>query len=180
MNASVAKDISRQLAGVRGSGKAPEFEILDFSLYIGGDSEIQKFRFSLVILIDGEKIEVIEEDECCPGSSPKKGSGFRGKIDSVNMMDRAFRRAILKRYPELTIIEEFCFSSYVVHAVDTSGVGHHVQVVMGLENHKGRWTLRLVGSDISQLTLKGFHNIYHWMLWRLLRRQRGEARRSKV
>ncbi|MBI5071282.1 hypothetical protein HZB93_00045 [Candidatus Falkowbacteria bacterium] len=174
--------LERELAGAIAAGKAPQFEVLSFGFHkqrrVDDGKVASCFRIEISTLLDGQVVEIA--DEQAVSQRVKNGAAFEGRLGSVDLMERALRKALIKRWPE---IEQHLgcvrIVGYSVFAVDYEH-SHHVQVTFKVTCREGKepHTVTREGVDTLGVTFDSLVTIYHWVAWRLLRRLRGERREN--
>lgn len=172
--------LEKELLGAIAAGKAPRFEVFVFDFrkqrrVCEGQVE-GSFQVSLGMLLDGQLVEVAEEQKLT--RCEKKGDGFEGRIGSVDLMERALRKALLNRWPQIRWhLRQTRIVSYSATALDYQH-SHRVQVTFGVVCRDDQAPRILVreGVDTLGVTFDSLTTIYHWVAWRLLRRLRGEKR----
>ncbi len=171
--------IGRELAGAIAAGKAPQFGVVRFRVHNDWiDANSSLLKIDLALILDGELVEIL--DERVVEERAKNGHAFDGRLGSIDLMERALRGALQKRWPEIKRhLDEVQIVSYCAFTADYAK-SHHVQVTFKVACGKG-YALRPVvreGVDTIGKTRHTLVVIFHWLAWRLLRRLRGEQRKN--
>lgn len=174
--------IEEELAGAIAAGKAPQFEVVKCNLQNSyartRRGTASRLHLELVLLLDGRLIVIT--DRQAVKTRVKNGHAFDGRLGSVDLLERAFRRALQRRWPKVgQYLKEMRIGSYSVFAADYAQ-SHHVRVTFRTSCYE-RQALRTVvreGVDTLGVTRDALATIFHWVAWRLLRRLRGEQRKN--
>jgi hypothetical protein len=181
--------IERELGEATAAGKAPQFEVQGFDFHncrwgMGAGEKKQgekRLRVALSLLLDDQPIIHVKEQTV---KQARRGIAYEGKMGSVDVMETALREAIVLRWPELgSELAKIRTASYAVHAVGAAEGDieeHHVQVHFRVivEGCREPCVVSREGVDTISSTFDALLMIYHWFVWRVLRRLRGEARKN--
>lgn len=184
--------IERELAAAIVAGKAPQFEIqsrdfhnTEWSMGQAGSGRGEsRLQMTVSLLLDGQPIIHSREQAV---RFEKKGIAYEGRMGSVDIMETVLREAIVQRWPEIgPELAKIKTTSYAVHALGAadgdSRDEHHVQVHLRVvfEGCSEPCSISREGVDSVGVTFSALVTVYHWFVWRTLRRLRGEARRNKA
>lgn len=185
---SLTKKIEKMLADAVASGEAPQVEVRSYDLHncywsMGyGDSRRgeKRLRMTVSLLLDGQPIIHSKEQTVQP---TKRGIVYEGRLGSVDIMETVLREALVLRWPEIgPALTKIKTTSYAVHAVGAENDNcdeHHVQVHLRaiVDGCDVTCVVSREGVDSIGLTFDVLVTIYHWYVWRVFRRLRGEKRR---
>lgn len=171
-------EIREELSRVAAAGKLPQFELMKYlTENSGGLEDAPRIKVKVWMLLKGRRIIITNSTHA---RRIKKGSAYDGRLGTVDLLEGALRAAIVKRWPELESgLNEFLTSSYAVHAIGDES-SHIVRVIAKVENHRTCGGVACKGVDTFQTTLRAMCMIYNWVVWRLLRREKGRKRRKIV
>ncbi|MBU1146360.1 hypothetical protein KKD80_02320 [Patescibacteria group bacterium] len=174
--------IEKELEGAIVAGKAPSFEVIGYNQQNRRMRTKKSVRvqlsFNLVLLLDGRLIEVTAKQTL--RRRTKNGRAFDGRLGSVDLMERALRGAILRRWPKIrSYLKQMRISDYSAVAADYNQ-SHHVRPTFRVICHEGSAprAVTLEGVDTIDTTFDALVIVFHWLSWRLLRRLRGEERKN--
>ncbi len=185
--------IERELAEAIAAGKAPQFEVQSYDLHnrywsMGQGKERRgekRLHMTLSLVLDSQPIIHIKEQTVAKRT--KRGIAYEGKMGTVDIMETVLREAIVLRWPEIgPELAKIKTASYAVHAVGASRGDsqeeHHVQVHFRVVADGCQETCVVSGEGVDSIgiTFDALTTVYHWFVWRTLRRLRGEARKSRV
>ncbi len=171
-------EILKELDRVETAGKLPEFKLLK---YLAENSSTldnaPHIRVKVWTMLGGRRIIVTNSTHA---HRTKNGLAYNGRLGTFDLLEGALRVAIVKRWPKLENgLKEFSTPSYAVHAIGDES-SHVVRVIAKVKNHRTCGGVVCKGVDTFQTTLRAMCLIYHWVLWRLLRREKGCNRRRKA
>jgi len=184
--------IERELGEAIEAGKAPQFEVQsrDFhnSFWSMGEGDAKRgesrLQMTVSLLLDGQPIVHAREQAV---RQSKRGIAYEGRMGSIDIMETTLREAIVLRWPEIgPELAKIKTASYAVHAVGAaqsdSREEHHIQVHFRVvvDGCQEPCIISREGVDSIGLTFEALVTVYHWFIWRVLRRLRGEARKSRV
>jgi len=185
--------IERELKEAIAAGKAPQFDIQSYDLHnryrsMGqGDGRQGEKRLHMTLSLILDSQPVIHFKEQTVAKRAKRGIAYDGRMGSVDIMETVLREAIVLRWPEIgPELTKIRTASYAVHAVgatqDDNHEEHHIQVHFRVivDGCQEPCVVSREGVDSIGLTFEALVTIYHWFVWRVLRRLRGEARKSRA
>ena len=172
--------IEKELAGAVAAGKAPSFRVVTFKVdnhWINESSSWLKLH--LILSLDGQLVEIV--DERVVEEREKNGHAYDGELGSVDLIRCALHGAVRQRWPEIEqYLEEVRIVGYCAFESELDR-SHHVQVSFKVACGKDE-ALRPVtseGVDTIGRTRLTLIKIYRWVVWRFLRRLRGEQRKNE-
>ncbi len=170
-------DFVKELKNAEAKGKVPEFcleclRIVSEENMVDGLKEI---RIGMVLKVDSSQHSV-SKDLKVVGHD-----GSIGLIETFSLLDECFRETLVCHFPTLKLEALYSNASYHFHATsDEDQKSSGVTVHLALGDLKAGMSVINGGVDTS--CALALCRIYKWMLWRLLRRERGiskDPRRNK-
>ncbi len=174
--------LEKELSGAIAAGKAPQFEVFSFDFHkqrrVCNGKVVSYFQVTIAALLDKQVIEVIDGQTI--SRCEKIESTFDGRLGSVDLIERALRQILLKRWPQIGWhLKQVRIVGYSAIAIDYER-GPRVQVTLGVV-YRGNQTPRIVvreGVDTLGVAFDSLVTIYHLVAWRILRRLRVEMRKG--
>lgn len=162
---------SEALAGVTASGKKPEFVILSVRQAredrdLGSEEEKTIVKITVRLKLNGKQV-------CVIARNPQSARVTSENIGQLDLLERAFQRAIVKRWPRLAIpMAEVKRTLYCAHTIKYPAE-RQVEVVMRLREANKEICEHLKGADTLKLNVAVLGRVYRWATWRMLNRLRG-------
>jgi len=168
------EELSRAIA----QGNAPQFELVRCVVQHRFGKTGRFVLVSLSVIVDGKRRTLTKKKEMGTKTGDEKSNG---RLGSVDLLEQTIRELACRCWPGISeCIAATNTVGYAVHAVGDES-DHDVQVVLHVEKGERAYSFSRTGVDTIEVTAGLLHTIYHWVVWRWIRREQGllkVARRS--